>query len=288
MTLGQPHIAIFDSGSGGLSILQCLLDSIGFCHFSYYADDALLPYGHLGDEQVLMRVVDELSSHFEHNSPDLLVVACNTASTIVLPGLRSKLSIPVVGVVPAIKPAAMASRTKSICLLATPATIRRPYIDRLISDFARDCRVTRVAASDLVQLSEDYLQGEALNQSIIDYHIDNIFALDADTDCIVLGCTHFPLLRASLEESVSERGKSRVSLIDSGEAIATRVVNLLKVQGKTVYCSEPGIMGKVNLYHTKSKANDRIWLKKCHQALGSRWRGHRDVTVRHLSLQGGC
>ncbi len=281
----QPHIAIFDSGSGGLSILRCLVESLESCHFSYYADDALLPYGHLGDEQILTRLVNDLSQYFERNTPDLLVVACNTASTIVLPSLRSRLSIPVVGVVPAIKSAALISKTKSIGLLATPATIRRPYIDALIADFAQDCRVSRVPALDLVQISESYLQGECVNRMLIDQHIDEVFCRDIDIDCIVLGCTHFPLLREYLNDSLSSRGKSYVNLIDSGEAIAARVVNLLTLQNHSNLLHGSSVaMGKVTIYHTKDKKNDRIWLKKCQQALSAYWQGAWDISATYLPL----
>ena len=130
--------------------------------------------------------------------PDVIVVACNTASTLALPTLRSLFTIPIIGVVPAIKTASALSQNKKIGLLATPGTVSREYMDNLIQEFADDCIVTRVGSTELVRLAEKKLNGLAPSsqqlKSIIQPFIHN------ECDQVVLGCTHFPLLHEELKE----------------------------------------------------------------------------------------
>ena len=221
-----PTVMVFDSGVGGLSVCQSILASCPDVRIVYVADNAAFPYGTKSDEYLRERIVNVLSEQYITYHPDMLVIACNTASTLVLPELRERLSIPVVGVVPAIKPAASETQTGVIGLLATSATVQRSYTDQLISDFAPHCEVVRVGSSRLVEIAEEYLRGEPVSGVELGEIISSFFCedLSATVDKIVLGCTHFPLLRAQLEES-SPKG---VEWIDSGDAIALRVKNLLK------------------------------------------------------------
>jgi len=156
---------------------------------------------------------------------DIVVVACNTASTVVLPELRARIGQPVVGVVPAVKPAAGVTRNHRIGLLATPATVDRPYLQRLIDDYAPDCEILRVGSSELVRLAEDSLETGA----VAGHRIEPILApfIRGGVDTVVLGCTHFPLIRESLMAVMP----GDVAWVDSGEAIARRVEQLLHGMG---------------------------------------------------------
>jgi glutamate racemase len=157
--------------------------------------------------------------------PDLIVTACNTISTICLPELRAATSIPVVGVVPAVKPAAQMSQRKIIGVLATPATIDRPYTDDLIRKFAGDCRVVKLGSAELVSMAETKLLGEPVDTAQLRRILAPFFDVPAgeQPDVIVLACTHFPLLRAELEAA----GPGGVAWIDSGTAVARRVLDVL-------------------------------------------------------------
>lgn len=223
---GQPTVLVFDSGVGGLSVCQSILMRCPECRILYTADNAAFPYGTKSETYLRKRILDVLSAQCEKYQPDIVVIACNTASTLVLPDLRAALSLPVVGVVPAIKPAATESRTGVIGLLATAATVRRSYTDQLVSEFAPHCEVVRVGSSRLVEIAEAYLIGQAVDHSEL-VEITSAFfcdSLERPVDKIVLGCTHFPLLREALECTAP----NRVEWVDSGDAIAKRVQGLIQ------------------------------------------------------------
>jgi glutamate racemase len=221
-----PTVMVFDSGVGGLSVCQSILSLCPNVRIVYVADNAAFPYGTKTDGYLRERIVNVLSKQCITHQPDMLVIACNTASTLVLPDLRERLNIPVVGVVPAIKPAALETRTGAIGLLATSATVQRSYTDQLISDFAPHCDVVRVGSSRLVEIAEEYLRGLPVSKAELADITRSFFceSLSAPVDKIVLGCTHFPLLRSQLSES----SLKRVEWIDSGDAIAQRVKDLLE------------------------------------------------------------
>lgn len=219
-----PSVLVFDSGVGGLSICQSiLLHCPGVC-IIYVADNASFPYGTKSEDYLRSRITTVLSKQCEQYQPDILVIACNTASTLVLSDLRDMLTIPVVGVVPAIKPAAESTKTGAIGLLATPATVQREYTDQLVDDFAAHCDVIRVGSSRLVEMSERYLRGAGVNQTELADILAGFFceSLSRSVDKIVLGCTHFPLLKPHLERCVPHA----IEWIDSGSAIAKRIKGL--------------------------------------------------------------
>ena len=156
--------------------------------------------------------------------PDVIVIACNTASTAALDDIRQAVQTAVVGVVPAIKPAAAASRTKIIGVLGTPGTVRHEYVDGLIADFASDCEVRLWGSSLLVEQAEKKLAGQGTDTDILKREIMPLFKpAGQNPDHIVLACTHFPLLRDELTSIVPQP----VHWIDSGEAIARRVESIL-------------------------------------------------------------
>jgi glutamate racemase len=221
-----PKILIFDSGVGGLSIYQEIRRLLPTARYIYASDNEAFPYGTKPEEMVVSRVSRVLSRLTARFHPDVMVIACNTASTVALPKIRSQITIPVVGVVPAVKPAAQFSQSQVIGLLATPGTVKRAYTQNLIDEFAADCTVIRIGSSELVQMAENKLRGRSVDVEKIRHIISPFFEGEdgAKLDTIVLGCTHFPLLKTELE-SVAPR---RVTWMDSGRAIARRVKSLLR------------------------------------------------------------
>jgi len=220
-----PRVLLFDSGVGGLSIARCIHQQLPGVHLVYLADNACFPYGDQPEEVVIRRCLELTAAALEAWPSDLVVVACNTASTVVLPHLRAMTTVPVVGVVPAIKPAAQLSRNRRIGLLATPATIRRPYLDQLVREFAADCELTRLGDPRLVRWIESWVAGEPLPADALDAMLAPF--RHAGVDTVVLGCTHYPLIGEVLQQCLPEV----LSWVDSGEAIARRTAHLLAQQG---------------------------------------------------------
>lgn len=225
MVNGAKRVLVFDSGVGGISVFDAIAASAHALDLSYAADNAWLPYGLKSDADLKARVPALLSALVRHWSPDGVVVACNTASTIALDEVRATLSIPVVGVVPPIKPAAALTKTGTIGLLATPATVRRAYTDDLIAQFAPDKTVVRFGSAALVEAAEQKLRGEAPDPPAITEAIEGLFGAPggAAIDVVAVACTHFPLLA----EELAAAAPSPVTWLDSGAAIARRVVQVL-------------------------------------------------------------
>lgn len=221
-----PRILVFDSGVGGLSIAACLHAAMPGLRLSYLADTAAFPYGSQPEATVVDRCVGLVSELMATDPADLVVVACNTASTVVLPTLRKRIGVPVVGVVPAIKPAAALSENRRLGILATPATIRRPYTDDLIRQFASDCTITRVGHHGLVTWAENKVAGHAVPLTALAEAVQPL--AEAAVDTVVLGCTHYPLIRDELRQVLP----AVKHWVDSGEAIARRVAFLLQEAGR--------------------------------------------------------
>ena len=219
------HVLVFDSGVGGLSVVAEIRKRQPDLFLSYIADDEFRPYGNKSEAALQARLPGLLKTLCLMLDPDAVVIVCNTASTTALQQIRDKLSIPVIGVVPAIKPAAETSRMGTIGVLGTPGTIRRRYVNDLISDFASDCEVVLQGSTRLVEQAERKLSGKPVDMGIIRGEIDPLFAgrIGADVDAVVLACTHFPLLKDELKQAV----RQTVSWIDSGEAIARRLEAVL-------------------------------------------------------------
>ncbi|WP_299257940.1 glutamate racemase [uncultured Kushneria sp.] len=213
-------IWLLDSGIGGLTIARAIRHRLPGLSQHYIADSAAFPYGNLDAEALIARVCDLITRAVATRPVDAVVIACNTASTVVLPALRARLSIPVVGVVPAIRPAATASRSGVIGVLATPGTVKSAHVATLIERFAGHCRVVTVGAPNLATLAEQYwrsntLDGDALAAELSPLHDPEWRSLDQ----LVLGCTHYPLLREPIQAQLG----GHVQLIDSGDAVARRL-----------------------------------------------------------------
>jgi glutamate racemase len=217
-------ILVFDSGLGGLTVYREIAAARPDADFVYVADDAAFPYGALAEPALVTRVVDLMDALIAAHRPDLVVIACNTASTIVLPALRKNFAVPFVGTVPAIKPACAASVTKRVSVLGTEATIKREYTRALIRDYARGCEVTLVGAKALAGLAEAELNGAPADDAALRAEIAPCFRDDgARTDTVVLACTHYPLLI----ERLRQLAPWPVNFIDPAPAIARRIADLL-------------------------------------------------------------
>ena len=225
-----PTILVFDSGLGGLTVLREIVAARPDAHYVYVADDAFFPYGHHSEEQIIARVVPLVGELIAAHSPDLVVIACNTASTLVMSHLRSAYTVPFVGTVPAIKPACASSKTKRVSVLGTRGTVKREYTRKLIDDFAQGCEVTLVGSGELAALAESALSGNEVSDADIAAELAPCFVGAGDaarTDTVVLACTHYPLLL----DRLVKLAPWPVDWIDPAPAIARRVVDLLGAPG---------------------------------------------------------
>ena len=217
-------LLFFDSGVGGLSVLGPTRALLPRTPLVYAADHAAFPYGTRSDAELAARIPALLGRLVERFRPRLAVIACNTASTIALAHVRAALDIPVVGTVPAIKPAAALSRTRTIAVLGTDATVRQPYVDDLAARFAADCTVLRHGSAELVALAEAKLAGEEIDPAAIAAAVAPL-AAHPELDVVILACTHFPLLGREL--AVALPG---VTQVDGSAGIARRIAHLTKGQ----------------------------------------------------------
>lgn len=250
----SPSILVFDSGLGGLTVLREVVAARPDAHFIYVADDAFFPYGHHSEEQIIARVVPLIGELIDRHSPDLVVVACNTASTLVMSYLREAYKIPFVGTVPAIKPACAQSKTRRVSVLGTRGTVQREYTRSLIRDFAQGCEVTLVGAPELAALAESALSGNEVSDRDIFAELAPCFVGAGEdnkrTDTIVLACTHYPLL---LDRFI-DLSPWPVDWIDPAPAIARRVSDLLGPPGAERDSAGAEMVFTSNKPHRLSKA----------------------------------
>ena len=231
--MADPHqpLLFFDTGVGGLSVFAKVKAALPNAPMVYAADYAGMPYGEKSEMEVATRVCALLGRLSERFSPRLVVIACNTASVIALAHVRAVLGVPIVGTVPAIKPAALASHSGVFGLLGTKATIRQPYVDRLEQEHADGMTMLRHAAPDLVYAAEAKLRGEAPYMQVCRDAISGLIgqAGGEKLDAMVLGCTHFPLVVDELEQAARELGHDRkIAFVDGSDGIARRVAHLTK------------------------------------------------------------
>lgn len=214
-------ILLFDSGVGGLSIFAEITKLMPAFSICFASDNQGFPYGTKTDDDLLAQIDRSINILIAMTNPKVIVIACNSASTIALDHLRQKITIPIIGVVPAIKTAAQMTKAKHIGLLATPGTIQRPYTQQLFDTFARDCDTTRVGSSEMVKMAEEKLRGYAIDMQKLAKELEPFQNTTVDT--IVLGCTHFPHLREEIQMLLPPH----VALIDSGLAIAKQTQRIL-------------------------------------------------------------
>lgn len=226
-TNANAPLLFFDSGIGGLSVLRAVRDALPNAPIIYAADYAGMPYGTKSEAEIAARVPALLGRLVERFRPRLVTIACNTACTIALSHVRAALDVPVVGTVPAIKPAAETTRTGVIGLLGTAATVRQPYVDRLQDAHAGGMTLIRHAAPELVEAAEAKMRGEAVDPEVYIRAMKGLIGTpDGDRlDVTILGCTHFPLVQPELELAAPG-----MQFVDGSAGIARRIVHLASGQ----------------------------------------------------------
>ena len=224
----EAPLLIFDSGVGGLTVLDATRQLLPQAPVIYAADNAGLPYGNKTEAQIAARVAGLLGRMTERFRPRLVCIACNTASTIALGMVREVLEVPIVGTVPAIKPAAALTRSGVIGLLGTEATIRQGYVDRLEAEFAADKTLLRHAAPELVAAAEARLRGEPVDPAVFAQAAQGLRGQPGGEriDTVVLACTHFPLLLPELTVAFGPG----VRFVDGADGIARRIAFLTQGQ----------------------------------------------------------
>ncbi|MGE6463753.1 glutamate racemase [Pseudoalteromonas tetraodonis] len=247
------HIMVFDSGIGGTTVLEHIQQSIPHAQYSYFMDNALLPYGAQSQQTIINRLCGLIQFIKDESlNVDLIVIACNTASTSALSSVRQITDIPIVGVVPAIKPAAQLTQSKHIGLLATPATVSSPYTDALIKEHASSITTSLYSSVELVTLAETLFFTQHLDLDKLHTELDRL-NINNDIDVLVLGCTHFPILA----KPISDYFNTQVQLLDSGAAIAKRVSSLLKLSD-----NQAGIKKPLHYYATADVCSDKLAVKQ--------------------------
>jgi len=238
-TTAAPTVLVFDSGVGGLTVFREIRKARVDARFLYLADDAAFPYGALDEETLIARVVDVIGAAIAEHAPDLIVIACNTASTLALAELRARFAVPFVGTVPAIKPACAQSTSKRIAVLGTQATVSREYTRALIRKFAADCEVALVGSPHLAGFAEAELANEPASDALIAAEITPCFSAEDSrrTDTVVLACTHYPLLL----ERFRKLARWPVDWLDPAPAIARRVADLLSERPLATQAPPPRI-----------------------------------------------
>ena len=221
-------ILLFDSGIGGLSVLSAVRALLPAAPVIYAADNAGLPYGTKSEAEIAARVCGLLGRMSERYRPRLICIACNTASTIALAMVRDVLAVPIVGTVPAIKPAAALNRSGTIGLLGTAATIRQSYVDRLQAEYAADLRLLRSAAPELVSAAEAKLRRESTDPAVFARAAAGLRDQPggSEIDTVVLACTHFSLLIPELAQAFGPD----VRFVDGAAGIARRIETLSRGQ----------------------------------------------------------
>lgn len=225
-------ILVFDSGIGGLTVLREARAIMPEHRFIYVGDDLGFPYGDWEETALVERMIALFADFLSRYEPQLAIVACNTASTLIMPALRERFSIPFVGTVPPIKPAAERTCSGLVTVLATPGTVSRQYTRDLIDEFATGIDVNLVGATRLARLSERYMQGHAIDDAELRAEIAPCF-VERDgrrTDIVVLGCTHYPFL----VNEMRKRAPWPVDWIDPSEAIARHARSLIQPSASAI------------------------------------------------------
>ena len=214
------HLLAFDSGIGGYGIVASLRARLPAARITMLADNACYPYGEIADDVLIARIEALVGSAIRSCAPDAVVVACNTASTVALATLRQRFELPIIGCVPPIKWAASLSRTRSIGLLATAATVRRPYLQELTRRFAPDCRLLAHGARGLADLAEAAFRGQPVDQASIARELGVLFGQEggAAIDTVCIGCTHYSFLL----EALRRLSPNPITWLDPADAVARR------------------------------------------------------------------
>jgi len=220
-------IAFFDSGLGGVPYYEWAARELPAERFVYLADTRHFPYGEKSPELVREIVIEQIGNLIQATDPKVVVIACNTASVIALDALRAHFTVPILGTVPAIKPAALITRNRKIAVFATERTVKDQYTEQLVRDFAADCVVERVAASQLVGFVERRLFAASPDErsEVVARAVEPLKAAGVDT--VVLGCTHFVYLADDISRALGEN----VRVLDSREGVGRQLIRTLQTRG---------------------------------------------------------
>lgn len=226
-------IGVFDSGVGGLSVLREINSQFPNEHLLYFADTAHCPYGAKNPEEI-RQLSGAIVEFLLAKQAKLIVVACNTASVASLSYLRGRFKVPFVGIVPAVKPAAQTTQSKRIGVLATNTTFQGEMFDDLVAKFASDVAVIRQVCPGWVELVEaGQVDGPVVDEAVGKY----VFPLlEERIDTLVLGCTHYPFLRPTIEKLVGDN----VVVLDPGSAVARQVGRVMDTSDLRSAASPPG------------------------------------------------
>ena len=217
-------IAVFDSGVGGISVLKHIHDLLPNEQLIYVADSKYAPYGNKSTEEIQARCF-EIADFLISKSAKALVVACNTATAAAIDALRAKYSLPIIGMEPAVKPAAAATKNGVIGVLATTGTLKSAQFAALLESYGRNVKVVTQACVGLVECVERGEINTAATKALIKHYTVPLLAEGADT--IVLGCTHYPFVKEVIREIVG----ANISLIDTGSAVAKQLKRQLEENG---------------------------------------------------------
>ncbi|WJF91113.1 glutamate racemase [Paraburkholderia bonniea] len=220
---GAAPVGIFDSGLGGLSVLRAIRAHLPNEALIYVADSLYAPYGERDDDFITDRTL-AIGQWLIAQGAKALVVACNTATAQSIAIVREQLAIPLVGVEPGIKPAALVSQTRIVGVLATQATLRSARFEALLTQYASGCRFLCQPGHGLVQAIERCDISSSTLRALLRSYLQPM--LDAGADTLVLGCTHYPFLDAAIRDIAGER----LTLIDTSVAIARQLERILEQQ----------------------------------------------------------
>ncbi|MGF6778304.1 glutamate racemase [Paraburkholderia sp. GAS334] len=224
LSSARSPIGIFDSGLGGLSVLRAVRAQLPDESLVYVADSLYAPYGERDDDFIADRTL-AIGQWLVKQGAKVLVVACNTATAQSIALVRERLSIPLIGVEPGVKPAALQSKTRVAGVLATQVTLRSARFQDLLQRYAADCRFLCQPGHGLVQAVERCDVGSAELRALLQSYLQPM--LDASADTLVLGCTHYPFLDAAIRDLVGDR----LTLIDTSVAIARQLERVLDQHG---------------------------------------------------------
>ena len=238
-------IGVFDSGVGGLSILDEALRQLPHHHYIYLADSVNAPYGEKSSEWIAARSL-ALCRHLADKGCDAIVLACNTATAEAIKHIRNELPIPIIGVEPGIKPAAMQSQNHIVGVLATEATLKSDKFNALLNTLPSDCHFIKQAGAGLVPLIECGKADSEDTLELLAKHLEPI--QDAGADTLVLGCTHYPFLRKAIRKLLGES----ITLIDTSDAVVRQLKRQLEAMNSE---SKDQEFGSVLFLSSKDEAS---------------------------------
>jgi glutamate racemase len=210
-------IGIFDTGLGGIGIYKEIKKLLPKENIFYYADNKNAPYGPRSSAEIKHLALKSLK-YLEKQGCDLIVIACNTATVSGVGYFRQHMRLPIIGTVPVIKTAARETKNKKVALLATQKTVQSHYINKLIKKFAAGIKVKKIACPGWVEAIE--------NNKVTDKILKKYLQKIQDEDIIILGCTHYPLIKKQIQKLI----KSRIKIIDSNAAVARQVKRVMALE----------------------------------------------------------